>query len=177
MEIAGERFLEFFGDVATLRCVPRKTVLLEEGSVADTLYFVKSGCLRMFFYDEGKDVTFQFFFEGDVVASFYSMHTLQPSEYSLESIEPTELYAIGRDDFYRLVNRDVEAMRIHVEQLISRFHAYQQLFLSRIKNSPQQRYEELLREHPDILKRVPQHYIASYLGITAVSLSRIRGRH
>jgi CRP-like cAMP-binding protein len=50
------------------------------------------------------------------------------------------------------------------------------LFLSRIKDSPRERYEELLREHPEIVRRIPQHYIASYLGITPVSLSRIRNR-
>ena len=62
------------------------------------------------------------------------------------------------------------------EKIIERFHVYQRLFLSRIKNTPQQRYEELLKEHPSIIQRIPQHYIASYLGITSVSLSRIRNR-
>lgn len=60
---------------------------------------------------------------------------------------------------------------------MSRFRAYQQLFLSRIRLTPRQRYEELLRTRPDLLRRIPQHYIASYLGITPVSLSRIRARH
>jgi hypothetical protein len=53
---------------------------------------------------------------------------------------------------------------------------YQKLFLSRIKDNPQKRYEDLLEHYPQILQRVPQHYIASYLGITPVSLSRIRNR-
>lgn len=61
-------------------------------------------------------------------------------------------------------------------RVIDRFHSYQQLFLSRIRNTPQQRYEELLRTSPEIIRRVPQHYIASWLGITPVSLSRIRAR-
>lgn len=62
------------------------------------------------------------------------------------------------------------------KQCYIRFSFYQHLFLSRIKNTPQQRYEELLKEYPNIIQRVPQHYIASYLGITPVSLSRIRNR-
>lgn len=156
--------------------VPAKTVLLEEGKVAERLYFIRKGCLRLFFYDEGKDITFQFFFEGDFVASFDSLHKRIPSLFSLESIEPSELAVVGREDFYGLVNSDMSLRQMYEEKLIDRFHVYQQLFLSRIKNTPQQRYEELLREHPDIVRRVPQHYIASYLGITPVSLSRIRGR-
>lgn len=65
---------------------------------------------------------------------------------------------------------------LYEEKIIDRFSFYQHLFLSRIRDTPQQRYEELLREYPNIIQRVPQHYIASYLGITSVSLSRIRNR-
>lgn len=156
--------------------VPAKTVLLEEGKVADRLYLIRKGCLRLFFYNEGKDITFQFFFEGDFVASFDSMHKRAPSLFGLESIEPSELAVIGRKEFYSLINSNLQARQLYEEKLIDRFRAYQQLFLSRIKNTPQQRYEELLKEYPAIIQRVPQHYIASYLGITPVSLSRIRNR-
>lgn len=156
--------------------VPAKTVLLEEGKVADRLYLIRKGCLRLFFYNEGKDITFQFFFEGDFVASFDSMHKRAPSLFGLESIEPSELAVIGREEFYSLINSNLQARQLYEEKLIDRFRAYQQLFLSRIKNTPQQRYEELLKEYPAIIQRVPQHYIASYLGITPVSLSRIRNR-
>ncbi len=54
--------------------IPPKTLLLEEGKVADKLYLIRKGCLRLFFYNEGKDITFQFFFEGDFVASFDSLY-------------------------------------------------------------------------------------------------------
>lgn len=157
--------------------VPSKAILLEEGKVAEKLYLIRKGCLRLFFYNEGKDITFQFFFEGDFVASFDSLYKRMPSLFYLESIEPTELTAIRREDFYNLINNNLSFRQLYEEKLIDRFHAYQQLFLSRIKNTPQQRYEELLKEYPNIIQRVPQHYIASYLGITPVSLSRIRNRH
>ena len=156
--------------------IPSKTILLEEGKIADRLYLIHKGCLRLFFYNEGKDITFQFFFEGDFVASFDSLYRRKPSLFSLESIEPTEVSTIKRDDFYHIIEQRPSLKQIYEEKLIDRFHVYQQLFLSRIKNTPQQRYEELLKEYPDIIQRVPQHYIASYLGITPVSLSRIRKR-
>ena len=156
--------------------VPSKTILLKEGKVAEKLYLIRKGCLRLFFYNEGKDITFQFFFEGDFVASFDSQYKRTPSLFYLESIEPTELTAIKREDFYNQINNNLSLRQLYEEKLIDRFHAYQQLFLSRIKNTPQQRYEELLKEYPNIIQRIPQHYIASYLGITPVSLSRIRNR-
>lgn len=156
--------------------IPPKTILLEEGAIADRLYSIRKGCLRLFFCDEGRDITFQFFFEGDFVASFESLYHQTPSLFSLESIEATEALAIRKADFFALVEQHPSARRIYEERLIDRLHAYQQLFLSRIRHTPRQRYEELLREHPDIVRRIPQHYIASYLGITPVSLSRIRNR-
>ena len=156
--------------------VPPKTILLEEGKIANKLYLIREGCMRLFFHNEGKDITFQFFFEGEFVASFDSLYMRKPSLFSLESIEHTKVSVIKRDDFYHLVEKIPEVRQMYEEKLIDRFHAYQQLFLSRIKNTPQQRYEELLKEYPNIIQRVPQHYIASYLGITPVSLSRIRNR-
>ena len=104
------------------------------------------------------------------------MYAGQPSLFSLESIEPTTIRTVSKKDFYDLVNKRPEAKQEYEHKIIDRFHTYQKLFLSRIKNTPQQRYEELLKEYPHILQRVPQHYIASYLGITPVSLSRIRNR-
>lgn len=153
-----------------------KNVLLREGEVAQKMFFVRKGCLRLYFYNAGNDITFQFFFEGSVMASFGSWHKRQPSQFSLESIEPTELVAVPREAFDTLIHAVLSLRDRYEEVLIERFHAYQQLFFSRIKNTPQQRYEELLRERPNVLLRVPQHYIASFLGITPVSLSRIRNR-
>ena len=80
-----------------------------------------------------------------------------------------------REDFFSNLGQKPVSRQIYEEKIIERFHVYQRLFLTRIK-PPQQRYEELLKEYPSIIQRVPQHYIASYLGITAVSLSRIRNR-
>ena len=156
--------------------IPPKTILLEEGKIADKIYLVRNGCLRLFFYSEGKDITFQFFFEGDFVASFDSLYKGTPSLFSLESIEPSEVLYIKKRDFYDKIESNPSLRKLYEKKIIERFSFYQHLFLSRIKNTPQQRYEELLKEYPNIIQRVPQHYIASYLGITPVSLSRIRNR-
>ena len=84
--------------------IPSKTMLLEEGKIADKLYFIRKGCLRLFFYNEGKYITFQFFFEGDFVASFDSLYKGTPSLFSLESIEHTEPVLTGK---YRAVRSSV----------------------------------------------------------------------
>ncbi len=156
--------------------VPAKTILLQRGKIANRVLLIRKGCLRLFFTDNGNDHTFQFFFEGDIVASFDSLYYRLPSKFSLESIDTSEITAVERSVFFDLLEKIPEARELYEEKLIERFHFYQQLFLDQINLTPQQRYEKLLREYPQMILRVPQHYIASYLGITPVSLSRIRNR-
>ncbi len=96
--------------------------------------------------------------------------------FTLESIETCSLLAIGRDDFLQVLQKYPELKDGFMEILLDRVENYSKLFLSRIRQKPQERYEALLRENPALVQRIPQHYLASYLGITPVSLSRIRNR-
>ena len=155
---------------------PSKTTLLHEGEISTRLYFIKKGCLRMWFNNDGKDVTFQFFFEGQAVSSMESFFGRQPSIFNLETIEPSQVTFITKEGFDDLFVRFPELKDGFQQILIQRLSDYSKLFLSRIKDNPQKRYEELLQQHPEIIRRIPQHYIASYLGITPISLSRIRNR-
>lgn len=153
-----------------------KTTLLHEGEVAQNIYFIQKGCLRIWFNDEGKDITFQFFFEGQAVSSIESFFTRQPSLFSLESIEPTTVILLSHKDFDTINVLYPEIKSGFQNILLQRMTNYAGLFLSRIKDNPRKRYEDLLKNHPEIIQRVPQHYIASYLGITPISLSRIRNK-
>jgi CRP-like cAMP-binding protein len=156
--------------------VPAHTVLLKEGEIAGKMFFVKEGCLRMWYNNDGNDVTFQFFFEGQGVASIESLWNDKPSLMGIESIEDSVLYVINKKDFMKLFNEEPAVKDRMFQILLARFENYALHFLSQIKNSPAERYRELLRERPYIIRRVPQHYIASYLGVTPVSLSRIRNK-
>lgn len=156
--------------------IPAKTTLLKEGQISKTAYLVEKGCVRCWFNNNGKDITFQFFFEGEVVSSIESFRTNQPSMFNLETIEPSIIKIISKKDFDYILDNSPAIKKETEELILQRLLFYQKLFLSRIKNNPKRRYEELVEQRPDILLRVPQHYIASYLGITSVSLSRIRSR-
>lgn len=168
--------LEQFNDLIEPIEVPAKTVLLQEGELAKYLYFIRKGCLRLCFNHNGKDITFQFFFEEESVASIESFRSNIPSKFSLESIEACSLWRVSKSDIQIIMDQNETFKKMMEEILVERLISYQTLFLSRIKNSPQERYLELIENQPDVIKRVPQHFIASYLGITPVSLSRIRNR-
>ena len=168
-ESASDNYTGLFREIS----VAPKTILIKEGEISKNIYFVKKGCLRLWFNNRGKDITFQFFFENQAVSGLLGR---EPSMFTLESIEPSTIVVLKRNDFNNLLNKIPELKDGFLEIVLQRIENYSRLFLSRIKDKPQKRYDELLKENPQILRRVPQHYIASYLGITPVSLSRIRNR-
>lgn len=156
--------------------ISAKTVLLSEGEIASHIYFIDSGALRLWNNDDGRDITVQFFFENQIVASFESWYQKKPSIFTIESIENTTVMALSSDSFNQIIKQFPE-INMYLTKLISeRFVSYTNYFLTRIKDSPEKRYQDLVDNEPEIVERVPQHYIASYLGITPVSLSRIRNR-
>ncbi|MEQ7801974.1 Crp/Fnr family transcriptional regulator [Pedobacter sp. ASV1-7] len=171
-----ENALDKFKHLFKRQEVPAKTILLQEGKISRTMFFIEKGCLRTSVNVNGKDITTQFFFEEDKISSIESFRTNQPSLYSIESIEPCVLQTISQNDFQSILENSPEMKEEIQEHLFRRLIQSQKLFFSFLKNTPQQRYQELVKKQPQIIQRIPQHYIASYLGITSVSLSRIRNR-
>jgi CRP-like cAMP-binding protein len=167
-----EKFRHFFKREE----MPSKTTLLKEGQVSERMFYIEKGCIRLSFNKDGKDLTFQFFFEGEGVSSAESFRNDEPSLFSVETIEPCIIHTLNKSDYLTMVESSPLIKQELEAQTFQRLMYYQKLFLSRIKNSPEERYNELLQNSPHILQRVPQHYIASFLGITSVSLSRIRNR-
>ncbi|MFD1417547.1 Crp/Fnr family transcriptional regulator [Companilactobacillus keshanensis] len=152
------------------------SILLDEGDIATEIYIVISGALRLWHNDDGRDITMQFFFENQMVSSFESFYLGEPSGFSIESIENTEVLMLSKKNF-DLIRRLYPSIEPDVTSLIcERFIEYRNIFFSQIQYSPEERYRELEKNEPEILERVPLHFVASFLGITPVSLSRIRKR-
>jgi CRP-like cAMP-binding protein len=157
--------------------VPARTLLLQEAEVAKQAFFIEKGCLRVWFNSQGKDITFQFFFEHQTVSSFESFRQHTPSLFSIETIGPCVVWWLAREDVYRLLAElgEVPEMREKLAGLLfDRTRHYIEHCLSFIRDTPKQRYQHLLEKTPQVVQRVPQHYIASYLGISTVHLSRIK---
>ena len=159
--------------------VPAKTVLLKEGEISKRAFLIDRGCLRLWFNNQGKDVTFQFFFENEVVTSVESFRKNIPSLFTIETIEPCVIHWIHKKDL-DIIMKEINSIPEMKDNMLNiafeRQFVYMKHFLSFIRDTPQERYLNLMKEKPQIIKRVPQQYIASYLGITPVSLSRIRSK-
>jgi CRP-like cAMP-binding protein len=150
--------------------------LLKDGSISKKAYFIEKGCIRTWFNNNGKDITFQFFFENEGVSSIESFSKGVPGVFNIETIEPCVLRWIHKNEFDKILAESPEIKASIMEINLERQFAYMHQFLSFLKDTPPQRYANLLKEKPHILQRVPLQYIASYLGITPVSLSRIRSK-
>lgn len=171
---------EYWNDFAPVmrpRHVDAKTILLPEGEKARYLFLVLEGCLRIYFIKkDGRDITAQFFLPGQMVGSMESLFTGLPSKMYLEAVEDSDLACIAVDDFRGITSRHEPLKDMMADFFRKRLLHYMGLHMTFISMTPEERYLHLLETEPEIMDRLPHHYIASYIGITPVSLSRIRSR-
>jgi CRP-like cAMP-binding protein len=159
--------------------LPTKTVLLEEGKVSGQYVFIEKGCVRLFFNNYGSDKTVQFFFENEGLTSFESFVNNAPSAFTIETIEPSVVYLLPKQYVIQLMDElshEPDFLKMMMQLSALRQTHYINEFVSFIRDTPEERYQKLLTDRPHIVQRVPQHYIASYLGVSTVHLSRIKGK-
>lgn len=160
----------------TFRQVAKKFQLLQEGKIAKELYFIVKGLVRLFYTKAGEEITGYIFKEGLFASSYESFLRQTPGIQTLETLEECGLLVINYSRL-QLLYEEVPKMHIIARKVVEqRFISAQLMLSSFILDSPEERYKKFEQEHGDILLRVPHHIIASYLGITPVSLSRIRKR-
>ena len=156
-----------------------KTVLLEEGKRSQYYIYIEKGCIRTYFNNNGKDITVQFFFEQEGLSSIDSFINNVPSQVTIETIEPSILYLLPKEHVLQLfddLSQDPAFTKILLQMSAQRQIHYIKEFVSFIRDTPEQRYLLLLQERPHIVQRIPQHYIASYLGVSKVHMSRIKSK-
>lgn len=168
--------IDYFISKLQVRQLKRKEFLLHEGQICKHSYFINSGCLRYFYNIEGQEVTGQFFFENGWYADYTSYLSGKPLDKNIQALEKTELLLLSKTDLDKLfieIPKFEKFGRLIAENA---FLGLQQYTQSLTKETPEERYINLIKNRPKVIERIPQHYIASYLGIKAPSLSRIRKR-
>lgn len=155
----------------------KKRFLLEDGDPCLYTTFVEKGLLRSFTIDEkGNEHILQFGLEGWWVADLYSFLTGEASEYNIEALEESELLLITKSSWDLLLD-EVPAFERYFRILIqNNLIATQKRLMGTISTTAEERYHQLLQDFPNISQRVPQHMIASYIGVTRETLSRLRSQ-
>lgn len=150
--------------------------LLTQGQICRHLSFIESGALRGWYTIDGKEITHWFAFENDFVTSLHSFITGTPSIENIQLLEGSIIWSISKEHLNKLLNEyhEIERLlRIIYEKYYIRL---EERFVNAYFITAKQRYENLLLQNPHILEKVPLGYIASYLGISQETLSRIRSR-
>jgi len=157
----------------------KKHYFAESGKVCNKVGFILKGSVRYFHIKDGEDITGYFSFENEFLSSYKSYLTGSPSHVYVQALEDSLLVTFTKKDMDEMLSDPMLAYkmerfgRLIAEQYLC---CYEDRVAAFITQTPEERYLELLSNGREILQRMPQHYIANYLGITPVSLSRIRKR-
>ncbi len=159
-----------------LKEYPKGALLLQEGQIAHKSYHNFKGVVRQYYLIDGEERTTAFYTEGDSISSSLSYVTQAPATHYLECVEDCILMSVTFENEQKMFARFPKMESLCRVSSESNHGRAQEMMASYITKSPEQRYLHLLKTRPDLVTRVPQYQLASYLGVKPESLSRIRKR-
>lgn len=161
-----------------IRTFEKGEFLIQAGSTSTEVYFIRKGLIRSYSIDEMEDeITFQLFPEDHLVTNLHAVLFNEPSKFYYQALEKSKAYSIDYDAFFEMVSKNPTLMgrnRVNFGQRAMK-QAFQRVE-SFVFLSPEERYKKYVQDYPNVVNRAPDKYIANVLGITPVSLSRIRKR-
>jgi CRP/FNR family transcriptional regulator, anaerobic regulatory protein len=152
----------------------KKEIILREGEIEDYLCFILEGITKTYFTRNGKNICIEFGFPNTMHCSFISFETRKPSELSVQALSNLKMFRLHKnhvDEFHSFSKNSERFGRISASVLLADKMKREMMLLS---HSAEEKYEYLLRKHPEVAKNIPVKDLASYLGIHPESLSRIR---
>jgi CRP-like cAMP-binding protein len=154
--------------------VRKRKLLLKEGTVCNHIYFVVKGAIRGFRREGQKDITTWIVIENELVTSIFSLDNPSPSVENIQALENSELLAITYDELDQLYEQFPE-FNLIARKLLQHYYAdaEKRAFIARLTKA-ENKYRNFLMMHPSLANRIPLKYIASYLGMTLETLSRVR---
>jgi CRP/FNR family transcriptional regulator, anaerobic regulatory protein len=158
------------------RKIAKDEYLFSEGDICQFAGFILTGCFRLFFIKHDKEITLDFFTENRPIADYESYFHKRPTPFYFQAIEPSELLILNPsclEVLFESSHNGQRLQRIFVETL---FFRIRDKLLSLYADDPETRYIALLQTEPELVQRVPQYHLASYLGIEPESLSRLKRR-
>lgn len=174
---ASTSLLESFAELVRHKQLAAGEVLWRVGEQQEYVYLLQQGLMYAYFItSEGKSVCKEVYWERDLVFGFRSLLSNTAYPFSVIALEDSELLQISKLDYLNWTERHPEHQRFHLS-VVSEYYMYKESkeeFL--LLNTPEQRVALFYQTYPDLIRRIPQHIIASYLGITPISFSRIKKR-
>lgn len=162
---------------ATSKVIAASEIYIPEGKIFKKIFYIKKGLLRIFFVTEsGEEKTFFFRWEGQIAAIPECIFDNQPTRQTWQALEDCELMEIDFDIVEKLSENNISLIKIRLGFAEKMFLDALKRVESFVLDKPEERYQKLIIQKPEIIKRVADKHIASFIGVTPVSLSRIRKR-
>lgn len=172
---AGE--LEYFNSMLQYKVIPKKTMLLQAGNICNFEAYVIKGCIREYYIDShGAELTLQFAVEDWWVSDITSFEDQKVSSMYIEALEDCELLMLSRESKEQLLAEIPKLERMFRLMIQRHLSVVQSRLFKTVTNTGMEKYLEFIKRYPTIPQRVPQHYIASYLGMSPEFLSKLRTR-
>ena len=167
--------VETCSNFCMLKKVAKNEFLLQEGEICTDTFFVEKGLLRMYSLDRnGKEHIIQFAPENWLISDRSSLNFNQKSKFYIEAVEDSEVFILSKDFFINMIEKFPQTAENNDLLLQKHIRNLQNRVNSLLADTAEERYMSFIKMYPDILLRVPQWMVASYLGITPESLSRVR---
>jgi len=167
---------QYFSSKLKAKTYKKKTNILEVNTVESQLTFIIKGSVRLYIPKEEQDITFGFVFENAFVTGYDSFLTQQPSLYAIEALTTCNVFQISKTDLDKVYTHTTSGNLLGRKMAESMFLIKSKREQSLLIENAEERYLNLFKERPQLIKEVPLKYIASYIGITPQALSRIRHR-
>ena len=174
-----DREWKIFSEELYIKSVRKKRRFISEGKVCDEVGFILDGSFRFYFMKDGIEISNYFSFQNELISSYRSFLKREKSLINIEAMQDSLVICFSYAGLQKLLSDERIVLKMErfgrtiAEYLIC---CYEERVIAFVTQSPEERYRALLESGADLMQKIPQHYIANYLGITAVSLSRIRKR-
>lgn len=168
--------LESLGEALKPVELEKGSLLITEGKTCQHVYFLEKGCLRGYYNLDGREITYWFAFENNFVTSLLSFVTQKPGMENIQLLEDCKLWAVTHSDLQDLYEKHADINTLGRVMNERYYVMLEERFVSNHFKEARDRYENLITQSPHILQRVPLGYVASYLGMTQETLSRIRSK-
>lgn len=167
---------QFLKERVPVKSSGKGAFLLKDGEVSREFFYLIKGCVRLFYWVDGEEKTAFFYTENSFVSSYQSYVKQQPANHNLQCLEDSIVAVFDHSVASELLafspKFELLARTMMEEELI----VYQDIIASFVSNAPEERYQRLVATNPELVNRIPQYQLASFLGVRPESLSRIRKR-
>jgi CRP-like cAMP-binding protein len=174
IELSEEEFRQYVYPYIVIRKFSKRQIITEAGQVENYFNFIVKGLARKYYRKGKEEINSQISFEGHIIHAQESFHSRKPSEYVIEAIEPTTLVSITYDDLekiYALSGKMEHLGRLIITHTMVIKDRWQ---MQQVMLTPRERFLRFVNHHPELLQRVPQKYLASYLNIKPETFSRFK---